>query len=753
MRSSNHRLHRSVILGLFLSVVWLVLTGAGCSGKVIPQGGLMLVVRTDGTLSQATRLHLEVTPTTGGAAYRSADYALPLEATLPTTLGIATNGSATASVAINASLWAGSTLLDDRENLIFQIPTDRVAELDIVFAAKCTPLARVIDGAGGSTCASGQTCDPKTGTCVSTTIQGGTLPTYRGNAGGPLGLDGLAISAGTLSPAFDPKVLSYTVIPSARSLGVPFVITPTASAGTSVTVNGAPVGSGEASAALDLALLTPTPVDVAVTPSGGATTHYAIVVPAVQEAYVKASNARANAGFGAVALSADGNTLAVGSSGESSAATGIDGNQADTSAVNAGAVYVFTRVGATWAQQAYIKASNTRAGADFGLAVALSADGNTLAVGSYTESSAATGINGSQADTSASQAGAVYVFTRVGATWSQQAYVKASNTRANAFFALVALSADGNTLAVGSPQESSAATGINGDQADTSAPEAGAVYIFTRVGATWSQQAYIKASNTRRGSQFSTVALSADGNTLAVGAYLESSAATGINGNQADYSASLAGAVYIFTRVGATWAQQAYVKASNTQAAAEFGIFLALSADGNTLAVGSGEPSAARGINGNQAAGYAAEAGAVYVFSRVGTTWAQQAYVKASNTREKAWFGLAVALAADGNTLAVGSYQESSAAAGINGNQADTSAANAGAVYMFSRVGATWAQQAYVKASNTRADASFGTTVALSGDGNTLAVGSSQESSAATGINGNQADTSAAKAGAVYVFR
>src|SRR5262249_46049315 len=152
-------------------------------------------------------------------------------------------------------------------------------------------------------------------------------------------------------------------------------------------------------------------------------------------------------------------------------ATGIGGNQADNSAFQAGAVYVFTRSGATWSQQAYLKASNTDAFDEFGASVALSAGGSTLAVGPTRESSAATGIGGNPADNSASLAGAVYVFTRSGATWSQQAYLKASNTDAgDNFGGSVALSADGSTLAVGTRLEASAATGIGGNSADNSVP-------------------------------------------------------------------------------------------------------------------------------------------------------------------------------------------------------------------------------------------------------------------------------------------
>jgi hypothetical protein len=88
--------------------------------------------------------------------------------------------------------------------------------------------------------------------------------------------------------------------------------------------------------------------------------------------------------------------------------------------------------------------------------------------------------------------------------------------------------------------------------------------------------------------------------------------------------------------------------------------------------------------------------------------------------------------------------------AGIGGNQADNSASFAGAVYEFTRSGTTWSQQDYIKASNTNGLDQFGTSIALSSDGSTLAVGASWESSAATGIGGNQADNSAARAGAVY---
>ena len=142
-------------------------------------------------------------------------------------------------------------------------------------------------------------------------------------------------------------------------------------------------------------------------------------------------------------------------------------------------------------QLAYLKASNSEAADHFacggslpghiGNALAVSGDGNTVAVGAPHESSAARGINGNQDDNSFYNSGAVYVYVRRGDAWTQQAYLKASNPGRSDLFGLsLALSRDGNTLAVAAPWEASAATGVNGNQNDDSIPQAGAVYVFTR---------------------------------------------------------------------------------------------------------------------------------------------------------------------------------------------------------------------------------------------------------------------------------
>ena len=337
-------------------------------------------------------------------------------------------------------------------------------------------------------------------------------------------------------------------------------------------------------------------------------------------------------------------------------------------------------------------------------------------MGARGEDSNATGVNGNQADNSASSAGAAYVFVRSGSSWSQQAYLKASNTDAGDLFGF-SVAIAGDTLVVGAYKEASNATGVNGNQADNSAAWAGAAYVFVRSGSSWSQQAYLKTSNSATFDDFG-ISVAIDGDTLVVGARGEDSNATGVNGNQADNSASSAGAAYVFVRSGSSWSQQAYLKASNPDVGDLFGRTVAI--DGDTLVVGAhGEASNATGVNGNQADNSASEAGAAYVFVRSGSSWSQQAYLKASNTDALDIFGFPVAIS--GDTLVVGAWNESSNATGVNGNQADNSISKAGAAYVFVRSGSSWSQQAYLKASNPDTDDWFGFPVAISGD--TLVVG------------------------------
>ncbi len=476
--------------------------------------------------------------------------------------------------------------------------------------------------------------------------------------------------------------------------------------------------------------------------------------------YVKASNSEMGDGFGRrLSISGDGQTLAVGVTGEESNATGINGDQSDNSAAVSGAVYVFIRNANSWSQEAYIKSSNSEELDRFGSSVSLSSDGNILAVGAIWEDSNATGINGDEDNALLIDSGAVYVFSRSANSWSQQAYVKASNTGASDFFGIsIALSGDGNTLAVGASSESSNASGINGDEGNDLLGASGAVYLFSRSAGNWSQQAYIKASDGWFSDQFGVaVSLSGEGNTLAVGAFGEDSSVTGINGVAGDSAADDSGAAYVFVRSGSDWSQQAYIKASNTGAADFFGGSVDLSESGSTLVIGAQrEDSNSNGIDGDQDDDIASDSdtGAVYVFSRSGTDWSQQAYIKASNTGAGDQFGSIVSLSNDGDILAVAANKEDSSAIGLNGDQSNDSAVDddSGAVYLFTKSGGSWSQQAYIKASNTEAGDRFGVSVSLAGNSETLAIGAHKEDSAASGLSGDSSDNSADSSGAVYLY-
>ena len=188
---------------------------------------------------------------------------------------------------------------------------------------------------------------------------------------------------------------------------------------------------------------------------------------------------------------------------------------------------------ASFAQQAYLKASNAEGDDEFGKSVAISSD--TLVVGVWGEDSSA---GGGQSNNSASGAGAAYVFTRSGGVWTQQAFLKVSNAETNDFFGF-SVAIDADTVAVGAVGEASSASG---GEADNSTPRAGAAYVFTRSGGIWTQQAFLKASNAG-GGDVSGNSVAISGDTLVVGAPGEDSSA---GGGEADNSAQNAGAAYVW---------------------------------------------------------------------------------------------------------------------------------------------------------------------------------------------------------------
>lgn len=450
--------------------------------------------------------------------------------------------------------------------------------------------------------------------------------------------------------------------------------------------------------------------------------------------YFKASNTDANDSFGdSVALSADGSTMAVGAIKEKSTSTAINEAQDNNDGIDRGAVYVFVRVatatGQQWQQQAYIKPSQSSNYRYFGRSVALSENGNTLAVGSqnqdrafvfsragseWNEEAIITPESGFQGlkgfgqsvalsldgDTLAVGArregepfsqgslygrGAAYVFVRDDSGWSEQAFLKPLNDpqidNDRAYVGeVVSLSGDGNVLAVGAPGYNHTVSG-----SQTTLDRAGAVYTFIRTDGVWSSHHRLIASNADATDEFGrSVALSADGLSLAIGASREESNATGINGDQDDNSIGRAGAVYVFSRAEGEedWSQQAYIKA-DTSSFASFGSSVAFNDDGSLLAVGAKDKaSGSAGIN-NPSAESVGNSGAAYLFVRESGLWQQTAFIKAPNPGNGDYFGGSLSLSGDGSTLAISADGEKSQAIGINGDQDDDSASNSGAVYLY----------------------------------------------------------------------
>ena len=368
------------------------------------------------------------------------------------------------------------------------------------------------------------------------------------------------------------------------------------------------------------------------------------------------------------ALSADGNTIAVGNTIE-------------------GGVYIYRQASDSWSQQAFIESPEPFD--EFGFSVALSADGNTLAVG-------------------VTDAEAAYVFRFDGDEWLQQAHIKAPGKYSDHFGYDIALSADGSVLAVGTWSH-----GRGEDRAGS-----GSAYVFRFDGANWVQEEEIESPRLKSNDWFGMrLTLSGDGSTLAVGSPIE-------DGDPSDPDTSDSGAVDIFRYDGNGWSREAYIKASNADAEDIFGWNLALSEDGNTLAVGvPRESSNATGINGEQNNNLSSSSGAVYLFRFDENAWYQQAYIKPTNTTSNDRFGISLSLNADGNMLAVGASGEDSDATGVNGDQNNDAAPEAGATYLYTYDGITWSQTTYVKAPDTQPGYSF-SRVALDGSGNVLVVGS-----------------------------
>ena len=340
---------------------------------------------------------------------------------------------------------------------------------------------------------------------------------------------------------------------------------------------------------------------------------------------------------------------------------------------DAGSAYVFARSGKVWRQQSKLTAIDGAPNDTFGGNVALS--GNTIVVGSMRD------------DDSGEDSGSAYVFTRSNGIWNQLAKISAADgAKGNGFGQSLALS--GNTVIIGSPRDD-----VNGE-------DTGSVYVFTRDGAFWHQQAKLTADDSANGDLFGiSVALSGD--TILVGAYLH------------DEIAPDAGAVYVFTRSHNKWSQQAKLTAADGRETDIFGVRVALSGD-TALISARRDDDDIMGV----------DAGSAYVFVRSGTTWKQQQKLTAPDGAEDDRFGRSVALL--GDTALVGAMFQ------------DDKGENSGSAYLFERNDKTWFYKAKLTADDGAANDVFGWSLALSRD--TAIVGASRD------------DDNGSESGSAYVF-
>ncbi|MCC5795115.1 MAG: cadherin-like beta sandwich domain-containing protein [Chromatiales bacterium] len=485
-------------------------------------------------------------------------------------------------------------------------------------------------------------------------------------------LSGLALSSGTLVPAFSPSQLEYTT--AQGFLVTSLSVTPTeALAGSTIEVDGDVVASGTASAPIALAVgQTQLGIDVSAAAQSAAPSSYEITVTradlqsfqaAAQTPLDFAPLAPEEAVLFGRAMAIEGDTLVIGVPSDATDPADPQGTLAGS-----GAVWVYTFDGSAWGEPQQLKASDAGESHDFGWSVALS--GDTLVVGAPNVDGPA-GVS----------IGAAYVFQPGPDGWEEVAKLQASNAAPGYLFGTsVAVSV--GRIAVGSPQEDSDGTGVNQPVGGGQAILSGAVYLFSDDAGSWTEEAYIKASNTSAGARFGDqVAL--DGDTLVVGAYGESRDAAG---NLSPGSFGNSGAAYIFSRASGDWLEEAYLKAPVVQQGTWFGSAVAVS--GDTIAIGSHQPETPTAGPGN-----------VFILRNAAGGWIVDQVV--TGVQDDSWTGVSLAL--DGDVLVVGAPRE------------DGTAAGAGVVRVITRNAGVWGQVTAIQSPDQTAGAGFGTELALSG--------------------------------------
>jgi hypothetical protein len=335
----------------------------------------------------------------------------------------------------------------------------------------------------------------------------------------------------------------------------------------------------------------------------------------------------------------------------------------------------------------------------YGVQVALSGDGTTLAI-------ADTWFIGG-AEWPWYSSGAVYIYVRKGSGWTLQAKLQPASAQGYDFFgADMALSHDGNTLAVGGQYDSA-----DGESSETGA---GTVTIFARANKQWTRRSILQASIPQPGASFGrSVELNASGTVLAVGAPFESIVESGRTHLEA-------GAVYVYRLQANQWSATARVQAPDPEQYDRFGLGLRLSKNGRTLAVLAGEQNEA--TEDLDAGGFPNRNNTVYLFGESANEWSAQAQFEGS-PQELMLGGIGYAyegqieafdLSADGRTLAIASPYANAADGGI------------GLVRFFRKQNRAWIAAESVTPSITDRDA-FGTRLTLSADGKTFVVSASRD--------------------------
>lgn len=449
-----------------------------------------------------------------------------------------------------------------------------------------------------------------------------------------------------------------------------------------------------------------------------------------QELYIKAPTEERNGVAGtSVALDGTGALAAVG-------APGSEGGR--------GAVHLYEDAVSGWRVQSSVVAS-VRDGEDgFGSSIALSWDGRTLVVGAPGEDSDS-GDN--PRSSAAMDSGAAYIFRRDGEMWIQAAYLKASNAGTDYRFGEdVAISTDGRTVVVGSPNEGI----IPGSEIFAEQQGTGAAYVFQELDTGWSEVEILRQEPVSYDAAFGT-AVSVVGGVIAVGASGESSAVGGVNPEPSPRRASGSGAVFIFEESDSGWPLSTWIKASDPSVSRLFGVSLALSSDGMRLVVGANKSEGPGEAEDHTLADEDVPTGSVYVFSREDGVWQEEAILRAAHPGEYDYFGAAVAVDLSGLGIAVGAPREDSSALGSSGDGSNNDSEAAGAVFYFRRVDGAWAQTAFIQPAINSPNDRYGTDVALNVQGLRLLAGSPREDSDAVGVGGDMDNDGASSSGASYL--